>query len=204
VRAGRSALIVHDTQNDFCTPGGKVYDRGAKRPEMIVNLIRELAALIAAARESDVTVIYIRNAHLAGAKDVSSSHLERLKSTGLGGTAADISCIVGTWGHQIVDALAPVEDDIIVDKNSYNIFETSMIDKVLRAQAIERVILTGISTYSGILGTAYGLMDHGYHFVIPRECVSGYDSGLHEAALKILEPYSVDASALRATWKEKQ
>lgn len=185
-------------------PGGKVYDAGAKQPEMIVNLIRELTALLVAARESDVTVIYIRNTHLAGAKDVSPSHLERLKSTGLRGTAADISCIVGTWGHQIVDALAPVEDDIIVDKNSYNIFETSMIDKVLRAQAVELVALTGISTYSGILATAYGLMDHGYRFVIPRECVSGYDSGLHEAARKILEPYSVDAAALRATWKEKQ
>jgi nicotinamidase-related amidase len=201
VSASRSALIVHDTQNDFCLPGGKVYDRGAKRPEMIVKLIREVAALLAAARQSGVTVVYIRNTHLVGAKDVSASHLERLKSMGLGGTAGDISCIIGSWGYQVVDALSPFDDDIIVDKNSYNIFESSMIDKVLRAQDIERVILTGISTYSGILGTAFGLMDHGYHFVIPRECVTGYDADLHEAALKILAPYSVGVAELIEAWK---
>ena len=54
-----------------------------------------------------------------------------------------------------------------------------MLDKVLRIHGIETVVLTGVSSHAGILGTVYGLLDCGYYFFIPRECVAGYDPELH-------------------------
>jgi biuret amidohydrolase len=195
-----AAVLVCDAQNDFCSRGGKVYDRAAKRPEVIASFVQELVTLTIAARDAAVKVIFIKNTHLADAADVSTEHMGRLKSTGLASGAAEVSCIQGSWGHQVVDALRPRETDVVIEKSGFNIFQYSMLDKVLRAQGIEGIVLTGISSYAGVLATNFALMDYGYHFIVPRECVTGYDSDLNDAALKIMGPRVVGNAALTALW----
>ncbi len=72
-----------------------------------------------------------------------------------------------------------------------------MLDKVLRIRRIETVVLTGVSTHAGILATAFGLIDHGYEFLIPPECVSGNDPELEAAAMKLLKPHVVSLAEIR-------
>jgi len=195
-----TALLICDVQNDFCSPGGKVFDRAAKQPGIIADFVRQIAELAQSARHGSVKVVFIRNTHLAGAMDVSAEHMQRLKSTRLAATIADVSCIAGSWGHQVVDALKPQDTDIVIDKSGFNIFQYSMVNKVLRAQAIQSVVLTGLSTYAGILATSFALMDYGYHFSVPRECVTGYEPGLHDAAMKILGPHLVNVADVVELW----
>ena len=52
-----TALVLHDVQNDFCTEGGKIYQRAAKHPENIARAIGELAKLAKAARAAGAKVI---------------------------------------------------------------------------------------------------------------------------------------------------
>jgi nicotinamidase-related amidase len=145
-------------------------------------------------------VIYFQQMHLPNAADIPASHIQHLVSGGLAVEAEDIPCIRGSWGHQIVDALEPQANDIVVDKASFNDIHGSIVDKVLRIQGIETVILTGVSSHAGILGTYFGLLDCGYHFYIPRECVAGYVPELHEAAMKIMRPHVVGAAEIIRAW----
>jgi ureidoacrylate peracid hydrolase len=196
----RTAVLVCDVQNDFCLPGGKIYDRAAKGSATIAQFLETVGALTAAARLAGVRVIYARNTHLAGAADISDEHFGRMRSAGLGQNAEDVAVIAGSWGHQIVDAVAPQEGDIVVDKSGFDIFRYSMLNKVARARGLDAFVLTGLSTYAGILATYYALMDLGYHFAVPKECVAGYDAGLHAAALRVMGTHAVDMATLLAIW----
>ncbi len=201
LRPDRTAVLVHDMQHDFCSPGGTIYNRAAKHPETIAAVVGELARFIEAARGSGVKIIYLQQMHLANAADIPPAHVEHLKSSGLAGTIDDIPCIKGTWGHQILDELAPEPHDIIVDKAAFNDFHNSLLDKVLRVQGIETPILTGVSSHAGVLGTFFGFLDHGYDFFMARECITGYDPELHEAAMAVMRPHTLGVAEIIAAWR---
>ena len=195
-----TALLIHDMQNDFCKPGGKIFDRAAKHPETIAAVIEQLVRLARAARESGAKVVYLQQMHLANAADIPAPHVRHLKESGLAGKADDIPCITGTWGHKIIDELTPEPVDIVIEKAAFNDFHNSMVDKVLRIQGVETAILTGVSSHAGVLGTVYGLIDCGYDFFVPREGVSGYDPELHEAAMKIMRPHTLSIDDIVGVW----
>src|SRR5215813_7275941 len=195
-----ACVAIHDMQNDFCTEGGTIYRRAAKHPQIIAVAVRQTATLVDAARRAGVKIIYFQQMHLPHGADIPKSHIRHLVGSGLAVTDADIPCIRGTWGHQIVDTLKPQDGDIVIDKASFNDVHASLVDKVLRIQGIETVVLTGVSSHAGILGTYFGLLDCGYDFYIPGECVAGYVPELHEAAMKIMRPHVVSLSEVVGAW----
>jgi nicotinamidase-related amidase len=189
----RTALLVHDVQNDFCSPGGKIYDRaGPAAATSIDPFLNVLEALLAAARDAGVRPIYIKNTHLTDAAD-----LPDVSSMG------DVPVLAGTWGHQVVDRVAPIAGDIVVEKSGFDIFRYSMLDKVVRARRLQAFVLAGVSTHSGVLASHFALRDLGYSFVVAREAVTAHDHALHEAALAIMAPYVVDAGSLLELWKPR-
>lgn len=197
-----TALLVHDMQNDFCSPEGKIFRRAAKRPETIAAVVAEIAKLVKAARGSGAKVVYLKQMHLPNIEDIPKPHVNHLRKAGLAATAADVPCIIGTWGHQIVDALAPAPGDIVIDKAAFNDFHNSMLDKVLRIQGIETTVLTGVSSHSGVMGTYFGCLDHGYELFVAREGVMGYDAAMHEAALTIYRPHIAASADIIRVWNE--
>ena len=40
-RPDHTAVLVHDMQHDFCSPGGTIFDRAAKHPETIAAVLLE-------------------------------------------------------------------------------------------------------------------------------------------------------------------
>jgi len=202
LKPAHTALLIHDMQNDFCTPEGKIYRRAAKRPETIATVVAEVAKLVRAARDAGVRIVYLKQMHLPNIEDIPKPHVNHLRKNGLAGTASDVPCIIGTWGHQVVDALAPKDGDIIIDKAAFNDFHNSMLDKVLRIQGIETTVLTGVSSHSGVMGTFFGLLDHGYEFYIAREGVMGYDAAMHEAAMTIYRPHTLGNAEIIRVWNQ--
>lgn len=200
LRPATTALVIHDMQNDFCTEGGKIYRKAATHPETIAAVVGHLATLTRAARASGAKVVYFQQMHLPHAADIPAAHVEHLVKNGLATSADDVPCIRGTWGHQVIDALKPEDRDIVVDKGAFNDFFASLADKVLRVQGVETVLITGVSSHAGVLGTYFGLLDLGYRFFIPRECVTGYVPELHEAAMKIMAPYVLPTTTITEAW----
>jgi nicotinamidase-related amidase len=61
-------------------------------------------------------------------------------------------------------------------------------------------VLTGLSSYSGILASSYVMQDNGYRFVVPKQCVTGYDPELHAAAMRLMAPQIVDVHDIVGYW----
>lgn len=101
VDPGRTALIVVDMQNDFVREGGSLRVPDA---EGTVPRIRELLTL---ARESGMRVVYSQDTHEDGDPEweIWPEHARK-----------------GSWGWRIVDELAPLEDEVVIQKVRYDAF----------------------------------------------------------------------------------
>jgi nicotinamidase-related amidase len=62
-------------------------------------------------------------------------------------------------------------------------FAATELDAFLRADGAETVIATGVSLNVGIIGLTIEAVNHGYHVVIPRDCVAGHPAEYGEAVL---------------------
>jgi len=141
VTPGRCAVIVVDMQNEFCHPEGEGAKRG-RSYQAAEKIIPRIKSFCDSARAVGIPIIYLMNTHRADALYHSSAELgRRMKKTG--GDPL-FWTIEGTWGHQIVEPLAPIAKDIIVRKHRPSGFYQTDIEMVLRNLNIECVIITGV------------------------------------------------------------
>jgi nicotinamidase-related amidase len=113
----KTALIVIDMQRDFLLPGGFGESLGNDVGQLL-KVVPPLAALIAAAREAGVMVIHTREGHEPDLSDCPPAKLTRgapSKRIGDPGKYGRI-LIRGEYGHDIVDELAPVDGEVVIDK----------------------------------------------------------------------------------------
>lgn len=132
IQPERTAVIVVDMQNVFCKPDGALY---VPRAEGIVDNIK---ALSEAAREAGMPVVYLRHivrgdgSDTGRMRDMYPNVNEILKR--------------GTPGVEIIDELAPLPQDIIVDKLFYSGFHDTDLDTILRAHDVNTIIICGTVT----------------------------------------------------------
>lgn len=177
----RTALILVDMQNDFCSPKGyfgklKSSDMASMNP-----CIENLKKLLEAARQRKVMVIYTKATnHPEGAFRSAPDLMRKLDSRNPDNL---LTCIDGSWGHEIVDELKPLSKEIIIKKYRHNSFIGSPIDILLRTNGIETVIVTGVTTERCVLATVAGAIARDYYVVVPRDCVASLNLEIHKAAL---------------------
>ena len=66
------------------------------------------------------------------------------------------ACFEGTWGWEVIPELAPEPGDVCVRKNNMGGFWGTNLDKVLRGNGIDTVVITGTATHGCVLDTAVG------------------------------------------------
>jgi len=176
------ALLIVDMVNDFVT--GKL---GTPRAKRIIPNIRKLAE---AARDAEVPVIYVKDAHLP--KDF------ELKIWGPHSMA-------GTKGAQIIPDLAAGKDDYVFGKQTYSAFYETPLDSVLRAHAVDNLVITGLHSNICCRHTSADAFFRGLRPIIPEDGVDSLTQEAHEEGLKyIKEIYQgqiTDANAVAKRWK---
>jgi len=150
--AARTAVVVVDMQNDFVTAGGSlvVPDAAATLPA--------IADLLARARAAGAHVAYTQDTHLPGDKEFAiwPEH-----------------CLQHTWGWQIVDALAPAENDVVAQKSRYDGFYGTQLDHYLtRVWGVEHLVLVGTIASICLLHTAASAGLRWFHVVAPIDGAS--------------------------------
>ena len=181
-----TALLVHDMQNDFCALGGKVFDKFPGAKDAFRNTIEGITQLLTLGRRIGVMVAFSRASNLPGAEYESPVQLHHLLRHGVRG--AEPNVIIGTWGHNIIEQLSPQPGDFVFDKFSFSSFHGGLLDKVFRLRGIKTVVLTGVTSHSGILTTARVAFTLDYYVVVAEQCVAGLNDRLHQAALEMLKP----------------
>ena len=180
-----AALLVMDMQRGIVERfgGGPVLDRAA--------------TAIAAARSAGVPVIYVRVAFRPGVPEVSSRNksFAALRDSNMLGDADAVA---------IHPALAPEPGDVVVDKRRVSAFAGSDLDVVLRAAAIEELVLCGIATSGVVLSTLRQAADLDYRITVLRDACADRDDEVHRVLLDKVFPrqaevVDVTARAARAS-----
>ena len=194
-----TCLLVHDVQNDYCAPGGKLFSGyGEATAAAVREAVARIAELAAGARAAGVPVIYTRASHLPDGSDESPPHLRHLLANGQRG--AEPNVVLGSWGHAVVDELAPQPGDAAFDKFAFSAFQGTPLDKLLRSRSARTLVLAGVATHSGILTTARYALALDYFTAIPRECVAGMNPVHHDAAMTLLAADLAACADVLAAW----
>ena len=177
-----SALILGDLQNDFLHPDG-AYGRAGVSSPPIAALPQKLAPLVRAARARGVLVVATLFTLVPGrgGEPIVSPHLKVLRPfLGKGDFAP------GSWGQQLVDALAPA--DAHVEKIAYSAFHASRLEWVLRKCGIERLWFTGIVTNGGVASTVRDAHVREFDCTVVEDGCAAFSDELHHAAIEGLRP----------------
>jgi nicotinamidase-related amidase len=182
IEAAESALLVIDMQNDFCMPEG-YYGKLGRDISGLHAAIAPTAALLQRARASGMQVGFTRLVYDPARGAMEQRH--RIRP--LRWSATGDRLLPGTWGSAVVDALAPLPGEIVIDKHGYSAFDGTALESELRARGVRTLVFAGVVTYACVLASAFAAFDRGFDVVIARESVGTWVDRLGEATHDIVE-----------------
>ena len=183
----RAALMIIDMQRDFVEPGGFGETLG-NDVSLLRATIPPLRAVLAATRETGMTVIHTREGHLPDLSDCPPAKLTRGNPSlriGDPGPRGRI-LIRGEYGHDIIDELAPAPGELVIDKPGKGSFYATGLDDVLRAQGITSLIVTGVTTEVCVHTTVREANDRGYECLVLADCVGSYFPEFQRIGLEMI------------------
>jgi nicotinamidase-related amidase len=178
----RTALLLCDLQNDFIHPDG-AYGRAGLANADIAALVPRLAPLAAGIRAAGGWIV---STHFTlvpgrGGEPFISPHLRALRPF-----LAKGDFTPGSWGHALVDPLAP--SDMAVEKVAFSAFYMSRLEWVLARAGITRLLVAGIVTNGGVASTARDAHVRDFDVTILGDGCAAFDRATHETAIAALRP----------------
>lgn len=172
----RTAIIVIDLQNDFCTEGGYVDHIGGDfRADRAA--IEPLQALLPALRAAGVPVIWLNWGNRPDLANMAPPQIHLYKNSGLGIGLGDALpggggnvLEKGSWAAAVVDELAPLPGDIEVDKHRISGFWDTPLDSILRNLGTKSILFAGCNTDQCVLHTLTDANFLGYGCVMLEDC----------------------------------
>ncbi|SDG71707.1 cysteine hydrolase family protein [Microbacterium sp. 77mftsu3.1] len=189
----RTALIMIDMQN--------MYLQQERRSALgwppifeFDRVVAECAALLAAAREKGMPVIYTRQTSRADGADTTPSMRRLLidapEPSPIGAEA--------DWGSEILDAVAPQPGDIVIEKHRWDAFFNTDLDTILRNLDVNRLVVAGLQTNVCIETTSRTGMMKNFDVAVPADAVSTDGEALHVNALDSMRVLYIEV----APWRE--
>jgi nicotinamidase-related amidase len=158
------ALIIVDMLNDFV-------DGSLANPQA-QEIVAPLSRLLAHAREDGWVVVFSNDAHQAGDPE--------LKVWGE-------HAMAGTPGAQVIPQLAPLDGEIISDKQHYGAFDETGLAEQLRERGVHEVVITGQHTHICVRHSSYGALRNGFEVIVPSDAVCAFEGVDEDDALEYLK-----------------
>lgn len=95
-----------------------------------------------------------------------------------------------------ISELLPLDNEMVIRKSACNAFEGTPLEKVLRRNGVETLILVGVFTNMCITGTARSAFDKGFDALVVSDACGDMTPYLHESALASLEVLFSDVCRL--------
>jgi ureidoacrylate peracid hydrolase len=182
VKRGATALLFVDAQNYSAEGGGKyaglapeaiearyAYFLRKMREQVVPNMQR----LQRACRQARIEVMYtvIESLTLDG------------RDLGLDYKISGLFCPKGSRDARVIDALAPMEDEIVIPKTSSSVFISTNIHYVLGNLGVKHLIVSGVLTDQCIDSTVRDACDFGYLVTLVTDACAALSEERHAAAI---------------------
>ena len=171
-----TALLIIDMQRDFLEPGGFGETLG-NDVSQLARAVKPTGALLRAAREMAMLVIHTREGHLPDMSDAPPAKIER----------GAPSLRIGDPGPDIIPALYPLDDEVVIDKPGKGAFYATELGDTLDKYGIENLLVCGVTTEVCVNTTVREANDRGYRCVVVADGCASYFPEFHEAGLKMIK-----------------
>ena len=182
-----TALLVIDMQRDFVEPGGFGETLG-NDVSRLRGVIAPLQRTLAATRAAGVMVIHTREGHLPDLSDCPPAKLERGRpSMRIGDLGPNGRILIrGEHGHGIIDELAPVDGELVIDKPGKGAFYSTELGAMLSEAGVTSLVVTGVTTEVCVHTTVREANDRGYECLVLSDCVGSYFPEFQDAGLAMI------------------
>ena len=182
-----TALVVIDMQRDFIERGG-FGDSLGNDVARLEAIIPTTAALMGLFRERDWLVIHTREAHKPDLSDCPPSKIRRGNpSLHIGEVGAMGRLLVaGEAGNQIVDALAPIDGEIVIDKPGKGMFWATGIHERLQGMGISHLLFAGVTTEVCVQTSMREANDRGYECLLIEDATESYFAAFKQATIEMI------------------
>ena len=184
-----SIYLVLDMENDLVAEEGpsgmgplgqQVRDRG---------IIGRTAKAIAKARAAGVRIGYVRVGFSPDYREAPTT------SVIFNGARQHGLFKLGSWGTEVHKDLAPQPGDFDIVKHRVSAFYGTILEPVLRAHGITRIICSGVSTVAVVNSTARDAHDRDYVVEVLEDCCAAATTEDHEAAIRALQRFATFTTA---------
>jgi nicotinamidase-related amidase len=202
---GRVALLVIDMQRDFLLPGGFGESLG-NDVSRLQRVVPPLSGLLAAARAAGLLVVHTREGHLPDLSDCPPAKLRRGAPSARIGDPGPYGRILvrGEFGHDIVDELAPLPGEPVIDKPGKGAFYGTGLGALLDDAGVTHLLVTGVTTEVCVHTTVREANDRGFDCLVVSDCVGSYFPEFHRVGLQMVAAqggifgWVADSAAVRA------
>lgn len=183
-----TALLIIDMQRDFVLPGGFGELLG-NNVALLEPAIEPTGRILDAFRSRHLKVLHTREGHRPDLSDCPPSKRARGKlKTGIGDPGPMGRVLVrGEHGHGIIESLAPLPCEPVIDKPGKGAFFATDLDLILKNLGVRSLVVTGVTTEVCVQTTLREANDRGYECLVLEDCVASYFPEFQRVALDMIK-----------------
>jgi nicotinamidase-related amidase len=183
-----TALVIIDMQRDFIEPGGFGESLG-NNVALLSAIVPACQSVLAAWRRAGGLVVHTRESHQGDLSDCPPAKRDRGNPRLRIGDPGPMGriLIAGEPGNQIIDALAPVDGEIVIDKPGKGAFYATPLQALLQARGIRHLLFMGVTTEVCVQTSMREANDRGYECLLLEDCTESYFPHFKAAAVEMIQ-----------------
>ncbi len=181
------ALIVIDMQRDFAEPGGFGASLG-NDVSRIGAIVPTVGKLIEGFRAAHLPVIHTMECHRADLSDCPPAKRHRGNPTLRIGDVGPMGrvLIAGEPGTAIISELAPLPNELVIEKPGKGAFYATHLDADLKRLGISQLVFAGVTTEVCVQTTMREANDRGYDCLLAEDATESYFQEFKAAAIAMI------------------
>lgn len=193
----RTALLVIDIQNAYMQAPSDSLEAERWQPfleRMQSIVIPNTQKLITECRARSVEVLFARIAcQTSDGRDRSLSQ----RKSGFN----NLLLPKDEWASQFIDALTPLQDEIVVTKTTDSALTGTNLRLILQNLGIQHVICAGIFTDQCVSSTVRSLADESFDVVVAHDACAAATDALHDHELSVINRIYCQVASTEETLK---
>jgi biuret amidohydrolase len=173
-----TALLLLDLQNEMVDSKGKVGGGGLAKVVQERRVLETASGVLEAARAKGLQIAHVRLGFRPDYADALSvaPRIAKLKESR--------AAILGTWGTEFPEILAPHSDEMVITKQCVNPFFNTGLLSWLHKNGVKQIAIGGVATNLVVEATARYGDDAGLAVVVIEDCCAAPNPQWHRFSIE--------------------